>query len=71
MFMPISMPVYKKLSATKMEDATPMTPAIQMEEILDQEMEVPELALLLSQFHFTYLMDLGLFNGPGSEELLP
>jgi len=48
-----------------------MTPAIQTEEILDQEMEVPELALLLSQFHFTYLMDLGLFNGPGSEELLP
>jgi len=53
MFMPISMQVYKKLSATKMEDATPMTPATPTEEILDQEMEVPELALLLLLSHFT------------------
>jgi len=53
MFMPISMLAYKKLSATKTEDVSLMIAATPMEEILDLEMEVPELALLLSMSHFT------------------
>jgi len=53
MFMPISTTVYKKSSATKSEDVFPMTAATLTEEILDLEMEVPELALLLLTFLFT------------------
>jgi len=69
--MPISMPVYKKFSATRLEDASLMTLQTQTEEILDQEMEVLELALLLLMSHFTYLTENGHFNGLGSEEPLP
>lgn len=50
--MPISITVFKKFFATKLEDASQMMPATPTEEILDQEMEVQELALLLSMFHF-------------------
>jgi len=69
--MPISITVFKKLYATRTEDASPMTPLTPTEVILALEMEVPELALLLFQFHFTYLMAHGLFNGHGSAELSP
>jgi len=69
--MPISITVFKKLYATRTEDAFPMTAQTPTEEILDQEMEVPELALLLLKSHFTYLTENGLFNGHGSVELSP
>jgi len=69
--MPISITVFKKLYATRTEDAFPMIAATLTEEILDQEMEVQELALLLLPSHFTCLTANGPFNGPGSEELSP
>jgi hypothetical protein len=53
MFTPTSITVFKKFFATRSEDASQMMPKTLMEEILDPEMEVQELALLLSTSHFT------------------
>lgn len=62
---------FKNSTATKLEDASLMMPKILTEVILPELTVMSILATLLFLFLFTLLTEPGLFNGLGSEELLP
>jgi saccharopine dehydrogenase-like NADP-dependent oxidoreductase len=53
MYTLILMPMYKKFTATKLEDADPIMLTTLMEETLVPLMEAQEHAKPLSKFHFT------------------
>jgi hypothetical protein len=67
----LSITEYNRSVVTKPEDVVLIAPLILTEEILDPLMEVLELAKQLSPFQLGLLMEPGLFNGPGLEELSP